>query len=79
MTQPLNNLLKKEVKWNWSQECEESFIKIKEALTKHPVLRQPDFTRQFTLFTDASGFALGALLSQQDEYGNEYAVAYASR
>jgi hypothetical protein len=39
----------------------------------------PDFSRTFTLYTDASNIAIGAVLSQHDDMGKEYVVAYASR
>ena len=38
LSSPLNNLLKKDVQWNWSAECQESFAKIKETLTSTEVL-----------------------------------------
>jgi hypothetical protein len=48
-------------------------------LMAHPILRLPDVNRPFTLFTDASGFAIGAILSQKEDNCDEYVVAYASR
>ena len=45
----------------------------------YPVLRQPDVTRPFTVYTDASGYALGAILAQHDDNNQEYVCHYASR
>ena len=51
---------------------------IKEALTSYPVLRQPDFSQPFTIYTDASKIAIGAVLCQKSE-GSMHAIHYASR
>ena len=79
LTAPLTNLIKKDVVWKWSDECESSFIKLKKALISYPILRQPDFLREFILYTDASGLALGGILAQMDANGEEYVCHYASR
>ncbi|KAL7724320.1 hypothetical protein ACLKA6_017501 [Drosophila palustris] len=42
---PLNELLKKGVKWSWSEEHQEAFENVKEKLTKAPVLACPDFSK----------------------------------
>jgi len=52
----------------------ESFNKLKLLLQSDPILVHPDFSKQFTLITDASNFALGAVLMQQNK-----TIAYASR
>ncbi|XP_060667478.1 uncharacterized mitochondrial protein AtMg00860-like [Ziziphus jujuba] len=44
---PLMELLKKEVLWEWSKECEGAFDNLKEAMMKDPVLALPDITRPF--------------------------------
>ena len=43
------------------------------------ILRQPRFDLNFLIYTDASGYAIGSVLAQKDENGNEYVVAYSSR
>lgn len=75
---PLTNLTKKNVSWSWSPECESSFRAIKEYLITAPVLTCPDFSKTFILQTDASGFGLGAVLTQQFEDG-EHVISYLSR
>ena len=76
---PLFRLLCKDVKFEWTLECQLSFEQLKSCLMSYPVLRPPDFNRQFLLYSDASGFALGCILAQIDDDGNEYIVSYKSR
>ena len=80
--QPLTVLTKKDTEWIWSREQEEAFQLLKDCLIKPPILRYPDFTRDFIIDTDASGFGVGSVLGQvqivQDEE-KEVVVAYASK
>jgi hypothetical protein len=76
---PLYNLLKKDTPFVWDKSCEIAFNKLKELLTTNPILRPPDFSKDFYLFTDASNFGLGAILGQKSDDGTEYVVSYASR
>jgi hypothetical protein len=63
----------------WKENQEESFQTLKEKLCSAPILVYPDFEREFILYTDASGYALGAVLSQADEDRKERVVYYASK
>lgn len=75
---PLFNLLKKDQKFEWSNECQEAFETLKKKLCEAPILVFPDFSQEFLLFTDASGVAIGALLAQGSIKKNN-AIAYFSR
>lgn len=55
-----------------------SFEKCKTLLMNDPILQYPDFNRDFVLTTDASNFAIGAILSQ-GPIGSDKPVSYASR
>jgi predicted aspartyl protease len=75
---PLYNLLKKDKKWEWPNECETAYQTLKERLISYPIIRKPNLSRPFIIYTDASTIALGAVLAQRDE-GGEYACQFASR
>lgn len=78
MAEPLHKLTRKSAKFVWSADCQKAFEALKRALTTAPVLAFPKFDRPFALHTDASGGAVGAVLSQEDK-GQEHVVAYFSR
>ena len=63
----------------WTEECEESFCKLKELCSNTPVLAYPDYMKNFKLYMDASESGLGAVLTQVQEDGKERPIAYASR
>ena len=77
--EPLNRLLRKGNVYRWNEECQKAFETLKIALSTAPVLAYPDFSKEFILYTDASNFGIGVVLSQKDELDKERVVAYASR
>jgi len=76
---PLNKLMKKGMAFQWAPQQQQAFIHLKECLVTSPILVYPDWTKEFILFTDASTFALGAVLAQRDKENQDHVVAYASR
>lgn len=75
---PLSNLLRKGTPFNWNKACDDAFKLLKEQLITAPVLSCPNFDLPFIIQTDASGFGLGAVLTQQHSEG-EKVICYLSR
>ena len=76
--EPLHQLLKKDVEWVWSRSCSDAFNDIKRAIASEQVLCHFHPNARTIVSTDASGVALGAVLSQMIN-GEERPVAFASR
>ncbi|QRW18360.1 Retrotransposable element Tf2 protein [Rhizoctonia solani] len=67
MARPLHNLVKKDTTWKWSTKEQEAFQGLKDAITNAPVLCHANPMKPYFLETDASGTALGSILSQRLE------------
>jgi len=79
IVQPLLSLTKKNTAWQWLLDCEFSFLKLKEAFLKQPVLRYPNTDLPFFVMTDTSLFASGAVLMQKDSNGDLHPCTYYSK
>jgi hypothetical protein len=75
---PLHRLSEKNVKFEWTMECQAAFDTLKEKLTSTPILSYPLPDTPFIVDTDASNTALGAVLSQVQD-GKERPIAYLSK
>jgi hypothetical protein len=78
ISEPLVKLLRKDLKFKWSDSCEKSFNELKRILTTYPILIHPDFSKTFIIISDASSTGLGAVLAQIKN-NEEMPVAFASR
>ena len=75
---PLTNLTKDKIPFSWTETEDIAFRQLKQALTSAPVLHLPDFTKAFTITTDASLVSVGAVLEQDFGHGLQ-PVAYESK
>lgn len=75
----LTDTLKKGKKFVMTPEAMQSFQSLKYALTSAPVLRHPDFNREFFIQCDASEYGIGAVLFQKNEFGGENPIAFYSQ
>ena len=66
-------------RFNWTDECQAAFDRIKKIIADDAMLIHPDITKGFRLVTDASNVGLGAILVQLDEQGRERTICYAGR
>ena len=61
---PIYSLTKKNVKFEWTNECQQAFDQIKAKLANPPILRMPDMNGLLRLMSDTSTVAAGAALYQ---------------
>ena len=79
VAQPLNELLKKETPFEWTQERDKCFNDLKRRFTTKPVLIMPDQTKPFWVESDASKYATGGVLMQKDSNGDLHPCSFISK
>eukprot|EP00253_Pinus_taeda_P030101 PITA_30101 len=75
---PLFKLLSKDVNFSWNENCQHAFDLLKQKLSTAPILRGPNWSLPFHIFTDASDTAVGASLGQKEE-ACTYAIYFISK
>ena len=70
----LTRLTQKNVKFEWTDQCEQSFLELKDRLVTAPILTLPSDNVGFVIYSDASHQGLGCVLMQHGKV-----IAYASR
>ena len=76
IAKPLYGLL---VVFIWTDECEESFHKLKIALSTAPILRAIGWNVIFHVHVDASAFAVRCVLAQPAEGNMDFPICYTGR
>lgn len=74
-----HNLLRKDIPFKWTQQCQNSFEQVKKSLSSPPILAVFDPFLTTHLYTDASGKGVDAVLKQIHKDGLEKPVAYFSK
>jgi len=77
-TARLLNELKGKKEWKWEEEHQRAFEELKEKITSQLVLSLPRREGKFRVETDASGHAIGGVLSQEQD-GKWKPIAFLSR
>ncbi|ESK95209.1 hypothetical protein Moror_4032 [Moniliophthora roreri MCA 2997] len=78
IAKPLNELTKKDKKFEWTTKCQLAFDTLKEKFLSEPVLIMPDTEKPFLIECDASKWATGAVLRQQGTDGEWHPCGYIS-
>jgi len=76
--EPLTDMTKKGIRWQWTEEVQNAFEMLKRQFTTVPILRHFDPALPTVMESDASDFAIIAVLSQQVK-GRPHAVAFHTR
>ena len=79
LMKPLNELLKKDKKFEWTDEVQQAFDTLKGKFQAAPVLQLPDPYKPFMVECDTLKYASGAVLQQQDSNGNWHPCTYLSK
>ncbi|XP_019058307.1 PREDICTED: uncharacterized protein LOC104816062 [Tarenaya hassleriana] len=71
---PLSDMLKKDRKWQWTEQCQAAFDRLRTLVSEEPIMVLPDIGKPFEVHSDASDFAIGGVLMQEG-----HPIAYESR
>jgi hypothetical protein len=79
LARPLNDLTKKDKKFEWTTKCQEAFDTMKKRFTEEPVLLMPNQSKPFQIESDTSKVAIGMVLTQLDLNGDRHPIAFLSK
>jgi hypothetical protein len=75
----MEKLLKKDSKFQWTEECQQIFDTLKQKMVTVPILVFPDWSKEFNVHVDASFIALGAILAHPSAEDIDHRIAFASK
>ena len=79
ITKGFMRLLKKDVPFLWDEAAQHSFDALKHALITAPLLRPPNYNKDFLLYLAAAESTIGMVLVQEDDSFSEYVIYYLNR
>ena len=78
IAEPMVNLTRKGVYFNWTNQHDAAFQSLKGLLVSPHVMAHPDVHKPYKLYTDACDYAIGGILCQVDDQGVERVIQYIS-
>ena len=75
----MEKLLKKDNKFQWREEFQQSFDTLKKKMVTAPILVFPNWSKEFHVHVDSSSITLGAMLSQPRAGDIDHPLAFARR
>ena len=75
----MENLLNKDSKFQWTEECQQSFNTLKQKMVIVPILIFPDWIKEFNVHVDASSIALGEVLAELGARDIDHPISFSSR
>jgi hypothetical protein len=79
ITKGFMHLLKKDVPFYWDDVAQFSFAALKHVLIAAPLLRPPNYKKDFLLYLAAAESTIGMVLVQEYDLFSEYVIYYLSR
>ena len=76
ISKPIYGLI---IVFEWTDECETSFEKLKQALISDPILKASDYNKIFHVHMDASAYTVGCILAQLGDNNMDFPICYTSR
>jgi hypothetical protein len=78
IAEPIVRLIRKEEKWQWSDEQQKAWTELRDVMTSSDIMAHPQLDKPYQLYTDACDYAVGAILCQKDSTGVERPIHYLS-
>eukprot|EP00835_Amoeboradix_gromovi_P001616 NODE_77_length_23338_cov_0.319463.p12 type:complete len:124 gc:universal NODE_77_length_23338_cov_0.319463:22193-21822(-) len=64
ISNPFSKLTSKNARFQCTGACQEAYHKLKSSLCESPVVKHPDYSEPFAIFTDTSSYGVVAVLTQ---------------
>jgi hypothetical protein len=79
MVKPIHNLLTQDRTFSWTDDVEKDFIGINKEINSTPILVNPNFNKDFIIYTNSTEEAISTILLQDDDQNQENPIAYMSQ